>query len=98
MVDAIANPEFEAQLAVCNLIWEMPDTVEMRCQARVWLHKLRDSRYYARGFMAPVVMSGIQGVIVAASTNETTNRFKESMEEYLRNGYCGNPSWMMYPV
>ena len=76
----------------------MPDTAQMRAQARVWLRKLSESRYYARGFMAAVVITGIQGVIVACSTHECTTRFKESMEEYIHNRFCDNPSWMMYLV
>ena len=73
----------------------LPDAME---RARQWLRHVAVNSYYATAFMVPYVIAGINGMIVACSTAESTRMQNQNNQEQAEGMPIRDPSFLYFNV
>ena len=76
----------------------LPDTQEGYDATLQWLAILSTHRYFTTAIQMPYSLHGIQGVVIAMSTAESSRVCKENMDLNQQGSYVFDPYWLYYQL
>ncbi len=98
MAGGMPAVELENAIRECAVLWGLNEVENGMEMAADWHHQVKDNSYFATGFMIPYRLNNEYGVLLAASTAQSTRVCHENMELYTAGGVIDNPHWLYYEL